>query len=256
MIKNFITVCLILSSIAIVAQDAQTAAEDTRKSEWNYVVEPYLMFPKMKGETQIRNLPPVEVDANVGDIFSQLKMGVMLYLEANNGSWAISSDLVYMKLAQGATSSLLVESGEVSLTETIWEVAGLKRVSSWLEVGAAARLVSMSTDINLVFQPDIIGARSASITESWVDPVIVLRAEHDFNEDWFLNVRGDLGGFGIGSDFTWQIQADVGYKFSNLFHAMIGYRQIGIDYKNGSVTDTFVYDMDTFGLVSRLRFNL
>jgi hypothetical protein len=68
-------------------------------------------------------------------------------------------------------------------------------------------------------------------------------------------MRLDAGGFGIGSDFTWQLQANVGYRFSELFQTTLGYRYIGIDYDNGEGTDSFVYDVDTYGFVLRLGFN-
>jgi len=64
-----------------------------------------------------------------------------------------------------------------------------------------------------------------------------------------------LGGFGIGSEFTWQIQAEAGYQFSELFSLNLGYRYIGIDYETGSGTDYFAYDIDTFGPEIRLGFN-
>jgi hypothetical protein len=59
------------------------------------------MLPTMSGDVTVADLPPVEIDADAGNIFSHLKMGTMLYLEATNDDWAITSDLLYMKLGQG-----------------------------------------------------------------------------------------------------------------------------------------------------------
>ena len=50
----------------------------------------------------------------------------MLYLEAQTGKWAIASDLVYMKLAQEVTPGTLIQSGEVSAQQLIWEMAGFR----------------------------------------------------------------------------------------------------------------------------------
>jgi hypothetical protein len=70
-----------------------------------------------------------------------------------------------------------------------------------------------------------------------------------------LQFRGDIGGFGVGSDFSWQIQANAGYRFSKLFQATIGYRVIGINYDKGEGMDRFVYDVDTYGPVIHTGFN-
>jgi hypothetical protein len=75
------------------------------------------------------------------------------------------------------------------------------------------------------------------------------------NEKWLAQLRVDAGGFGIGSDFTWQLQANAGYRFSDLFQASLGYRYIGIDYDSGEGRDRFLYDIDTYGFVLRLGFN-
>ncbi len=61
------------------------------------------MFPYMNGETCIGENLIVPVDATAGDIFGKLQMGAMLYLEAKTDTWAITSDLVYMKLNQDIT---------------------------------------------------------------------------------------------------------------------------------------------------------
>jgi hypothetical protein len=92
---------------------------------------------------------------------------------------------------------------------------------------------------------------SDSDNKTWVDPIIVLRSNHVFKEKWLLNLRGDIGGFGIGSKFAWQAQAYGGYRFSELFQLTAGYRIISIDYNK----DNFVYDVNTYGPVLRLGFN-
>src|SRR5690554_3984084 len=253
MIKQLLLCCFLLSSLFISAQDNTDNNSETKNASWNFLVEPYLMFPNMKGDTQIRNIPAVAVDANTSDIFSHLKMGAMLYLEARNEDWDITSDFVYMKLGEDITPNHLVTSGELTVKETLWEVAGLRRILPMLDAGVGLRLVSVGADADLVLFTS--ESRQADITKTWVDPIIIVRSQHIFKDKFLLNLRGDLGGFGIGSEFTWQIQAEAGYQFSELFSLNLGYRYIGIDYETGSGTDYFAYDIDTFGPEIRLGFN-
>ena len=241
----------LITVVNLQAQDAPST--DVKSSGWNFVIEPYLMLPNMSGETGIgENLPPVEVDANVGDILGHLEMGAMLYMEATNDVWTISSDLLYMKLRQDIKTGEFITGGDVTMQELAWEVAGLRRVLPWLDAGIALRLVSLDMEINA---NTILNERNASTDETWVDPVIVARTQGMINDKWMYKVRGDFGGFGIGSDFTWQMQADLGYRFSKLFYTSLGYRVISIDYDNGNGSDRFLYDVDTYGAVVRFGFN-
>ena len=220
--------------------------------EWEFLGEIYLMFPNMSGETAVGLVPPIEVDASAGDIFGHLKMGAMFYFEANNGNWAIGSDLLYMKLGQDAIPNQLVTSGKVTMKQLAFEISGLKRLTPWLEAGLAGRIVSLDAelDLNTILEPI-----NVSGGKTWFDPVVVLRSNNTFNEKWLAQLKIDAGGFGIGSDFTWQLQANAGYRFSQLFQTTIGYRYIGIDYDNGDGRDRFLYDIDTYGIVVRLGFN-
>jgi len=158
-----------------------------------------------------------------------------------------------MDLEQDVKTGLLINSGAVSAKQLAWELAWLKRIAQWLEVGVAGRIVSLESGLDLV---TINGGESGSISETWFDPVVVVRSQGILQEKWLLQFRGDFGGFGIGSDFTWQIQANVGYKFSRLFQTSIGYRVIAIDYNNGDGADRFLYDINTYGPVVRIGFNL
>ena len=67
--------------------------------------------------------------------------------------------------------------------------------------------------------------------------------------------RGEIGGFGIGSDLAWQLHAIGGFRVSKLFQVAAGYRAISIDYTSGSGQDTFKYDIVTFGPELRFGFN-
>jgi hypothetical protein len=81
----------------------------------------------MKETVGVGPLPDAEVNVNIGDVFSHLKSGFMLYAEAQIGTWALSWDLLYMKLSQDAEPSKVVNSGNVAMSETAWELAGLGR---------------------------------------------------------------------------------------------------------------------------------
>jgi hypothetical protein len=84
--------CSIFTLLILVALTCSAQDSTQTDNRWGFLVEPYLMFPNMKGTLGVGVLPDGEVDAGIGDIFDRLQSGFMLYAEAQNGTWALSSD--------------------------------------------------------------------------------------------------------------------------------------------------------------------
>lgn len=84
--------------------------------------------------------------------------------------------------------------------------------------------------------------------EWWIDPIIGLRGQVNLTRWLFLAAQGDVGGFGVGSQIAWNVQATIGVNLTRNLFAEIGYRYVYIDYTH----DGFVYDMNSFGLYSGL----
>ena len=211
----------------------------------------------MKGDIGIGNSITAPVDATPGDIFSKLKFGGMLYLEAHTAKWAITSDIVYMNLNQDVTPGTLLHSGSASAKQLVWEPAGFYRLTSFLEVGVGGRLNNIQADIDVRRNVFPAGTEEfmADGSQTWFDPIIITRLTADIKEKWLFQFRGDLGGFGVGSDFTWQLQGYAGYRFTKVFQLTAGYRILSMDYDKGADAERFIYNVDTFGPVIRLGFN-
>ena len=236
---------------------AQDSIETTHK--WRFLLEPYIMFPNMNGTAGLGGLPNASVDENPGDIFRNLQFGAMLYAEANKGFWTFSSDLTYMHLKSDAIINDALGTGTVDIKQLAWELAGMRQLAPWFELGLAFQLNNIKSDVDLFINTSSgIQERTSKIDETWVDPSVLVRVRTDLskNKKWFFQFRGNIGGGGIGSDLYWQLQSYIGYRFSNLFQLSGGYRVIYIDYETGSGDDRFVYNMTTFGPVIRFGFNL
>ena len=229
-------------------------AQDANES-WGFLISPYIMFPNMKGETGVGNLPDVSVDEDPGDIFDNLQFGAMLYAEARNREWAITSDVLYMKLESEVLPQSQVIDGEAEVAQLGWELAAMRRLSPWFELGIAATWNKMDADVNIVVSA-LPGAPAigGGLDEEWVDPSIVARAMAPIGDKWRFEARGNVGGFGVGSDMFYQLQLDFVYAMSERWQFGLGYRYIDVDYESGSGPTRFVYDMSTFGPVLRAGF--
>jgi hypothetical protein len=245
---------------SLIAQDSTiVAVPDTAmvKNKWQFLLEPYIMFPNMNGTTGLGDLPNAQVDEGPGDILKNLQFGAMLYAEAIKGFWTFSSDLTYMKLKSDISIKNGIVSGTAEMQQVAWELAGMRALAPWFELGLAFQLNSIKSDVDLFINTSGgVQERTSKIDETWVDPSVLVRVKTNLSKKWFFQFRGNIGGGGIGSDLYWQLQSYFGYRFSKLFQLSAGYRVIYIDYETGSGNDRFVYDMTTFGPVIRFGFNL
>jgi hypothetical protein len=86
-----------------------------------------------------------------------------------------------------------------------------------------------------------ITSNETSRTDAWWDPVIGLRARYNFNDKFYVTARGDIGGFSIGSQLTWQLEGALGCQLTPHIFAEVGYRALSIDYdSNGLLYDVIM----------------
>jgi hypothetical protein len=113
--------------------------------------------------------------------------------------------------------------------------------------------VSRSAQINL----DGVVARSNSGDLEWVDPFIGGRLRHAFGSNQQLNIEADVGGFGVGSEFSWQVVATYGFDvncFGTPLHPVIGYRALAVDYSEDGPFGENALDFIQHGPVLGLNF--
>ena len=85
--------------------------------------------------------------------------------------------------------------------------------------------------------------QSAESKKDWVDPFVGMRAQWNINQRLFVAGRADVGGFGVGSDLTWQASASLGWQINETWSTELGYRYMNIDYTDGP----FICDMASAG---------
>jgi hypothetical protein len=85
--------------------------------------------------------------------------------------------------------------------------------------------------------------RTASECEYWFDPYVGFRGQYNFNKAWYLTGKGDIGGFGLGSEITFQLYGALGCQISRNFFVEAGYRYLYSDYDQ----DGFLYNVTQSG---------
>ena len=83
--------------------------------------------------------------------------------------------------------------------------------------------------------------------KNWVDPMLGIKWRWKLAEKWALVTRGDIRGFGAGSDLAWSALGLIDWRPSKYVGFILGYRALYMDYSDGSGSDRFAYDATMHG---------
>src|SRR5690606_25002089 len=191
------------------------------------------------------------------DILEALNFAFMAAGEVHDGRFGLLQDIVYSDLGgSGNLSGPFASKIGVDTNMLIWTTALGYRAydrDGWLvEPYAGARYVSFETDVRIVGGGPAGLAAAASSDLDWWDPVVGVRARAPITERFSAGGFADIGGFGVGSEFSWEVFAGLDYAFTDHVSAVAGFRYLSIDYEEGG-TDL---KLDTYGPVlgATLRF--
>ena len=85
---------------------------------------------------------------------------------------------------------------------------------------------------------------SMNIGDSWIDPFVGLRYTGEITNNWNWHLRGDVGGFSVGSEFAWRVDAGASYRFDKHWEAAFFYKVLDIDYETGTSGTPSIYKWD------------
>jgi hypothetical protein len=266
---------------------ASAAAEEPAADKWQFSIAPYIWTTALNGDLALHGRP-ADIDASFVDILQDTDsvIGLEGRFELRKGSWGAYVDGLYNRLGADETferqlrqppenrpirdrlgenrPSSIEASVSVVNELAIVEAAVFYRIGKWpletspdetrtgtpslaIEPYAGARYTYLGVDLDITTERSTI---SDDGNEDWVDPIIGARFIIDLSERWQLLMGGDVGGFGVGSDFTWSALGLVGYEFP-LFGAQAtavgGYKALYQDFDDGSGTTLFKWDMTLHG---------
>jgi hypothetical protein len=215
---------------------------------WVHSIALYLLAAGLDGTVTAKGIE-ADFDASFSDILENLEMGAMVAYRGETERHALTLDTIYMGL--GADGDIGPATVDVDVDELVVEIDWCWRIDPTTDVFVGARYWGISTDLELSGPgPDA----SVDADEEWIDPLIGARHTLPLAEDWSLTLRGDVGGFGVGSDFSWQAVARVNWQMTQSSLLAFGYRVVAVDYEDGSGTDEFRYDVTTSGFLAGIAF--
>ncbi len=199
---------------------------------WQITVAPYLMGAGMSGNTTLRGRD-VEVDVSASNIFSNLQFGAMGLVVARKGDWGFGADVIWAAL--GTSTDL----ANIDADQGAFAFYGLRRLNPAADVTFGIRVNVLRGQLGFK------GAAQTVVEQDkvWVDPIVGLLLRSPMERRVIARVYGEIGGFGVGSDFAWQIFPTVGIRVGERATIDLGYRWIGTDYESGEGNERFAWDV-------------
>ena len=226
--------CLLLGSTAARAQDSKY-----QTNGWQYELTLYGWAASLSGHVGPA-FKVYEVDESFHSILDYLDMAAMVHFEARDNRWGILVDPVYVNLGD----SVDTPRGwpiKLNMEEFIGGLAGSYRAYQSPAQSFDFTFGGRYNEIKPEITPYLFPTRSRSL--SWVDPVVGFKGGVKLGKAWTFGYRGDVGGFGAGSQLTWSAIVRVDAHFTKNFSMGLGYAYLYNDYKTGSGYREFTYDM-------------
>ncbi|MBK1792645.1 outer membrane beta-barrel protein [Persicirhabdus sediminis] len=249
--KSFLSLGLLASCTApLLAGDISDSIQPsyTNQSEWAYSITPYIWAAGLSGDVGV-NGNIADVDASFSDILSNLEFAGFIHADAmKNDKWGFYGDFQYLKInANGSASLPISNSVDLDVTQIRFELGmkyrAYKTDRTTIDLLVGGQYNYLKNGLTLTGPNRVVFKDSTS--EDWIDPVIGAKWSYRMNEKWTAGLFGQVGGFGVASDFSWQAMATLSYDINECWSIIAAYRNQYIDYSN----DGFVYKTDTSGPV-------
>ncbi|MEO0482562.1 MAG: hypothetical protein AAF138_02980 [Planctomycetota bacterium] len=138
---------------------------------------------------------------------------------------------------------------------------GVYKTVAGLEVIGGVRYydVDLEIDVDLATRDTIFLLPSeASGDRIFVHPVVGIRGDVEFYEQWAIEVESTVGGFFAGdhSSYSWDIKAQFTWRPTEHIGAFVGYRQLAFHLEDGDSPGKFEWDGALAGLFfgAQIRF--
>jgi hypothetical protein len=216
------------------AEDADAAAgvnplaENSKiSSEWSLSLRPYFFLSGLSGSVTVHPLT-FPLNSSFAQIVQRVKLGGFLSFTAEKNRWGVNADFQYINLY--GESSLLRDTS-MDLKNVIGEVDLLYRpeVAPTLRFLVGVRVYSVIQNVTLL------GVEVPEANTTVVDPVLGAYGSWVLHDRWHFELRGDIGGFGVSSEFTYQMMALFRWGINDTLSLPFGYRVLGYQIRKDDI---------------------
>ncbi len=231
------------------------AADSTASdSDWHFTVTPYLWFAGAHGNVGGPNGGEVGFSASPGDLLSHFRIGLMGVVEPRYKRIVMPLDVFWIRLGSDRALPNTPGQGVANLRATeffLTQKVGYRVIDQEkIKIDALAGFRYWHFGQSVSFTTN---ALNFSGSQNWVDPVVGGRITGILTPKFVVNIGGDVGGWGAGSQIDYQIFGVVGYRIKPAIALQVGYRYLYFDYRKSS---GIYFDAATSGVVAGVSITL
>ena len=198
--------------------------------EWSRQLTLYGWGAGVGGElTPFTGAPTIAFDKSLSEVLEDLDAAFFATGLARRGDFVLFGDVTYTSSSRSGRLPLgIPATGSVTL-KSLTLAAGQRFQPSQgttVDLMAGARAWELEGRVS---SPIL----SISPTERFVDPILAMRVNTQLSDQWSVLSYADIGGFGIGSNFTWQAAVTGNYQVSERTFFSVGWRHLSVEYTSG-----------------------
>lgn len=212
------------------------AGAPVRAEDWHGGMTIYGWVPAIQGSQDGPDGEP-SIEITGPDVLEALQLAVMVAGEVQRDRLGFMFDLVYCDLEFDGDARRLDVSGELdtelyfasgALSWQLYDEAGAR-------VDAYGGVRAYGVDLNFGAAIGSLSTQARTST-NWVDPIVGFRGVYPLGDHVSISGRADVGGFGVGSELSWQAYGGINYRFAERWAGTVGYRYLSIDYESDELT--------------------
>lgn len=203
-----------------------------KSQDWSGQITLYGWGAGVTGDFRpLTGAPTLSFDKSLSEILEDLDAAFFVTGLARRGNLVLFGDFTYTSSSRaGVVPPGIPASGALTIRSLTLAAGRRFDVGTSATVDLLGGLRAWSIDGRISSPVLRIAPES-----NFVDPILGLRANASLSDRWSLLGYIDIGGFGFGSDFTWQAALTANYKVSNNLYLSAGWRHLHLDFSDDSM---------------------
>ena len=211
----------ILAAVLAAGPAAATAipADSTLSPDWRFALRPYFFLSGLTGSVTADNVT-MPINTSFADLLGNVRMGGFVNGSAEKGQWGLNADFEYIELrgeGWGVTDTVLELRNVIGEADILFRPAA----APTLRFLVGVRVYAITQNLRLV------GVDLPQVSTTVVDPVLGAAGAWKLHDRWNFELRGDIGGFGVSSESTYQLAAAFRWTVGGTTSIPFGYRVLG-----------------------------
>ncbi|MEM9086279.1 MAG: hypothetical protein AAGB23_10190 [Pseudomonadota bacterium] len=224
------------------AETTRTTSLVEDDDDFTVILAPYVWIPSVSGDIGL-GAQGVPLNLDAGDLLDVFEVGGLIRGEVRHKSgWGVSADYIFADL--GTSFDILIGDADADVSADILELAVNRRIKSGADaIDIYAGVRRWDADVNVVIDTFFLSGDIA-VGDEWTDPLVGVRYLHPLSPRWRVIAQGDIGGFGVDSEFSWNAAVGVSYATSDHMQFQIVYRTLSVDRESPGLGGGAPVDVD------------